>query len=229
MSAPRPIHEDERLAALRSFEVLDSEPEADFDALVEIASEVCGTPIALLSLVDEGRQWFKARKGLDAVETPRDQAFCAHAILGDTPLVVEDACADPRFRENPLVTGEPNIRFYAGAPLVTRDGHGLGTLCVIDRVPRALSSIDVNELRILEALGRQAVRLLELRRANAELARALSRVKLLAPLVPVCAWCRSVRDDGDYWASVDEYLERSAGVEVTHGICPGCQERLARE
>ena len=227
--APLPLNEAERLDVLRAYRILDTEAEADFDDLVEVASEVLGTPIALISLVDERRQWFKARRGLEVRETPRDQAFCAHAILGTETMIVEDASLDERFRENPLVTGEPGIRFYAGTPLVTREGMSLGTLCVIDRTPRLRPELDPAQLRVLEALGRQAVRMLELRRTSAELAEALSRVKLLAPLVPICAWCRKVRDDGDYWSELDAYLAQHAGVEITHGICPGCSERFLSE
>lgn len=226
MSAPLPINEQERLEALRSFGVLDSEVDDDFNDLVEVASKVCGTPIALISLIDESRQWFKARVGLEVTETPRDQAFCAHAILGDDTMVVPDATTDERFRENPLVVEDPSIRFYAGAPLRTNEGHALGTLCVIDRSPRGETGLDASQIAVLEALSRQAVRLLELRRMSAQLAEALSRVKLLGPLVPVCAWCHRVRDDQDYWSTLSEYLRTHVGAETTHGICPNCVEDL---
>lgn len=228
MEAPSPINEAQRLEALRSFTVLDTEPEADFDGLVQLASQLCDAPTALISLVDEHRQWFKAKQGLDACETPRRDAFCAHAILGSETMVVWDARQDERFRDNPLVTGDPRIRFYAGTPLTTRDGHNLGTLCVIDVEPRRDDGFDTRRREGLEALGRQVVRLLELRRSNAQLAEALSRVKLLEPLVPVCAWCRSVRDDDDYWSSIDEYLRRHAGVRTTHSICPSCEAEFER-
>ena len=162
MTAPLPENESERLAALRSYEVLDTLPEQSFDDLTRLAAQICGVPIALVSLVDEDRQWFKSAFGIAAQETPREQAFCAHAILQpDELLIVPDATADQRFQDNSLVTGEPAIRFYAGAPLVTPSGHALGTLCVIDRKPAKLNAEQQESLRML---GRLAVRELELRR-----------------------------------------------------------------
>jgi diguanylate cyclase (GGDEF)-like protein/PAS domain S-box-containing protein len=147
--APFPTSEAERLDALRSLDLLDTPPEPAFDDLTRLAAFVCGTPIALISLVDPCRQWFKARVGLDATETHRDIAFCSHAILQDDLFVVPDATEDARFKDNPLVTGEPNIRFYAGMPLTGPEGHNLGTLCVIDRVPRMLSPQQQDALRVL--------------------------------------------------------------------------------
>ncbi len=175
VKAPLATNERERLEALRSFEILDSESEAAFEDLVEVASHVCGTPIALISLVDEERQWFKARVGLEFAETPRDQAFCAHAILDDATMIVPDATRDERFRENPLVTEAPGIRFYAGAPLRTTDGYRLGTLCVFDTEAREANPLSAAQVEVLEALSRQVVRLLELRRVSAHLVEELSR------------------------------------------------------
>lgn len=167
--APPPPREAERLEALRRTGLLDSSPEREYDDFVLLASRICETPIALISLVDEKRQWFKARVGLDAAETPRDMAFCAHAIATEPPetLVVKDTLRDPRFVDNPLVTGNPEIRFYAGAPLMTGDDHALGTLCVIDRKPRALEPA---QLEALQALARQLATRLELREAHRQLA-----------------------------------------------------------
>ena len=162
---PLPQDEDERLAALRAYEILDTPAEQQFDDLTELAADICEAPIALISLVDEDRQWFKSHYGLDERETGRDIAFCAHAILQPETFVVEDALADIRFADNPLVTVDPKIRFYAGAPLVNPDGHTLGTLCVIDREPRKLSNAHERALRIL---SRHVMVQLELRRRNRE-------------------------------------------------------------
>jgi diguanylate cyclase (GGDEF)-like protein len=161
---PKPDNETERLAALRGYEILDTAPETSFDDLVMIASAVCGMPISTVSLIDADRQWFKARTGLENRESPRDVAFCAHAILQpDTMMIVPDATEDPRFRDNPLVLGEPCIRFYAGAPLLGIEGLPLGTLCVMDREPRKLLP---HQAEALNALSRQVSRLLELRSAS---------------------------------------------------------------
>ena len=151
--APLPADEDERLSALRALLLLDTPPEERFDRLARFVAEQLDVPIALLTLVDGQRQWFKARVGIDATETPRDISFCGHAIMKNDLFIVEDASRDPRFSDNPLVTGEPRIRFYAGAPLSAPGGHRIGTLCVIDTVPRTLGPV---ELSILDALRRLA-------------------------------------------------------------------------
>lgn len=166
MPYPIPADDAARLAALRECEILDTEPEALFDDLATLAAKVCETPIALVSLVDETRQWLKCRIGCEFRETPRDDAFCSHAILSNSPLVVPDATHDPRFRANPLVAGDTGIRFYAGVPLVLRDGFRVGTLCVIDKAPRTLTS---EQLQTLAVLARQVSSLLEQRRRIREL------------------------------------------------------------
>ena len=171
--APKPADEAARLEALRAFAVLDTDPELGFDDLTAIAATICGTPIALVSLIDAHRQWFKSHHGLDAQETPRDIAFCSHAILQRETLVVEDANLDERFHDNPLNTEDPHVRFYAGTPLVTASGYALGTLCVIDHVPRSLSQ---GQLDSLARLGRQVMTQLELRRARDE-AQAATQAK----------------------------------------------------
>jgi len=157
--APLPANERERLEALPRYEILDTDSERHFDDLTLLASRICQTPIALVSLVDKDRQWFKARVGLSVPETLRDGSFCAHAILQPNLFIVGDATEDARFTNHPLVANEPRIRFYAGMPLFTSDGHrALGTLCVMDRVPRELNE---TQKELLEALARQAQALLE--------------------------------------------------------------------
>ena len=189
-TAPLPADESIRLAALRRYGVLDSPPEAGFDDLVGLAAQICGTPIALITLVDEQRQWFKARIGFDLSEAPRTVAFCAHALHGTDLFTVPDTALDDRFADNPLVIGEPHIRFYAGAPLLTPEGQALGTLCVIDRQPRQLTAEQQLALRVL---GRQAVALLEQRRLAQELAALQERTAPPdGPQVPTRGSGRSV-------------------------------------
>ncbi len=160
-AAALPPDEAARMTALLQCRILDTPPERSFDDLTQLAARLCETPISLVSLVDDDRQWFKSACGLEAPQTPRESAFCAHAILGDTPLIVPDATRDPRTVDNGLVTGPPHIRFYAGVPLRTADGHALGTLCVIDTTPRELTT---RQLEDLTALAHQASSQLELRR-----------------------------------------------------------------
>jgi len=160
MAAPSTSSETARVAALNRYAILDSEPEQSFDDLVTLAAHICQTPMAMLSLVDDHRQWFKSKFGVEVRQTPRDISICAHTIQQNDLFVVPDTLQDARFRENPLVTGEPHIRFYAGAPLVNEDGFALGTLCVVDRQPRQL---DPEQKEAISALGRLALRQMELR------------------------------------------------------------------
>jgi diguanylate cyclase (GGDEF)-like protein len=174
MKAGLPKNEQARLEALHRYDILDTEAEQAYDDITRLAAAIAQTPIALISLIDEKRQWFKSRVGLDVTQTSREIAFCAHAI--ETPehaLIVQDARLDPRFADNPLVTSGPHIRFYAGEPLVTSDNHALGTLCVIDNTPRELTH---EQKESLAALSRLAVTQLELRRHAAEL-RAASEMQ----------------------------------------------------
>lgn len=200
--------EAERLAALRRYRILDTEPERGFDDLALLASHICGTPMALITLVDEHRQWFKARVGVSIAETSRAVSFCTHAIHQRDIFVVSDALNDERFRDNPQVTESPHIRFYAGAPLVTPDGHALGTLCVADRKPRTLAP---EQMQALKALRRQVEAQLELRLNLMELEQALAErdraeaeqtkliadlrashdnVRRLSELMPFCSTCQ---------------------------------------
>ena len=171
MVVPMPANEMARVAALQKYAILDSEPEQGFDDLALLASYICRSPIALISLVDENRQWFKSRVGLSVSETSREIAFCSRAILQKDVFIVPDTLQDERFRDNPLVVSEPGIRFYAGAPLITDEGHALGTLCVIDRRPREISPDQTDGLK---ALSRLVLAQLEFRRNLMLLKEALS-------------------------------------------------------
>jgi len=175
VKAPIPANEPERLQALHDSAILDTTSERSFDQLTELAAGICGTPVAFLSFIDSNRQWFKSKLGLSLPETSRDVAFCAHTILGRDLLVIPDVTADQRFADNPLVTSEPHIRFYAGAPLITSEGHALGTLCVLDYVPRQLTDQQRDALKILSA---QAAARIELREAKAELEKSKSSAHL---------------------------------------------------
>ncbi len=175
MKPPQPENEAARLAALHQYQILDTEPDETLNDLTRLAAYICGTPIALISLIDLNRQWFKARLGLSEQETARDVSFCAHAITQSGPLVVRDALDDNRFRDNPMVTSDPHIRFYAGSPLISPEGFKLGTLCVIDRVPRDLNPEQIAALRML---GNQVMTQLDLRREVAFMTRALEESKL---------------------------------------------------
>ena len=166
MTTPTPHNEARRLKVLWQYEVLDTVPEEVFDDLTELAACICEAPLALISLVDEKRQWFKSKFGTSLNETSRDISFCAHAINQTDLFIVPDAALDARFAANPLVTSDPKIRFYAGAPLITADGYALGSLCVIDKVPRDLRPEQRQALRIL---ARHVVSQLELRRRAKEL------------------------------------------------------------
>ncbi|HXV59229.1 MAG TPA: response regulator [Vicinamibacteria bacterium] len=170
MKIPVPANEMARLEALGRYQILDTPPEEGFDDLTLLASYVCRTPIAVITLVDEQRQWYKSARGIALTETPREHGFCSHAILDTDVMEVPDTLADERFRTNPSVIAEPRIRFYAGAPLVTADGLALGTLCVADRAPR---SLDSEQRGLLTALARQVVSRMEERRKLVDLTRAL--------------------------------------------------------
>lgn len=179
MNPPVPENEEKRLKALRSYDLLDTLPEQEYDDITFLASQICGTPTALISLIDETRQWSKSKFGFDLDEIPRELSFCAHAICNSSnqPLIVENVLDDERFASNPLVTGEPKIRFYAGIPLVTPNNYSIGTLCVLDHQPRELSP---QQLEALEALARQVTSKLELRWKSNQLRKVNKNLQALA-------------------------------------------------
>jgi len=203
-SYPLPINEEERLAILRRYGILDTPPEETFDHIVDLASELFDVPIALVSLVDRHRQFFKAKIGVDVCETSRDVSFCAHALMEEEVFIVPDALADPRFKDNALVTSEPNIRFYAGAPLITRDNYKIGTLCIIDSRPGLRFSI--KEATLLQNLARICMDALELRKLHREHQASLK----LAAATPVPFVCFSSDGYITFWNSA---AERTFGYE----------------
>ena len=220
MAAPIPSNEAQRLAALHRYQILDTAPEQAFDDFAILAAAICQTPEALLTFLDRDRQWFKTSlTDAFAGETSREVSFCSHTIMHKEVFIVEDALLDARFVDNPLVTSDPSLRFYAGAPLIDREGMALGAICVLDRQPRQISPA---QSKALEALARQVILLLEFRETSAELAAALTELKTLRGLLPMCTYCKGVRDDAGFWQSVEEYMSAHYDADVTHGICPDC-------
>ena len=191
-------HEKERLLNLIEYRILDTAPEKELDEIAEIASAICDTPISLISLVDEKRQWFKAKKGLSVTETPREHSFCQFALKHPADvLVVDDPLSDQRFKNNPLVLGDPRIRFYAGAPLITPEGYVLGTLCIIDNRVRTISE---NQKNALKLLAQKAINFLETRKILIEQSQKIelnaARLKKLSDLAPGAIYQYEVAIDG---------------------------------
>lgn len=220
---PSDREETERLRALAEIEILDTLPEAGFDKLTEAAARLLNMPIALVSLVDANRQWFKSRVGLDAQETPRAVSFCGHAILSDDLFVIPDAQSDDRFKDNPLVTGHPHIRFYAGAPLITSDHYRLGTLCVIDTKPRELTDDERDVLRIL---ADQAQLQFELRRTLRHMAGLQRRWFGILDTLPVGVFVLDAGGTPYYQNRLAEQILAKPVLQVspdalagTYGIC----------
>ena len=216
-----PAREAARLEALKEYKILDTPSESAYNDIATLAAFICDVPIALISFVDSERQWFKSKVGLDIDETSRDVSFCTHTILDKKMLVVNDALKDERFVNNPLVTCAPGIRFYAGVSLVTPNGYSVGTLCVIDRKPKELSE---SQKKALQALASQVVMQLELRRVSSQLADALEKIEIIEGLIPICSYCKGIRNDKGYWSTVEKFIERYSDVEFTHGVCDSCMQ-----
>ena len=220
--APLPKNENDRLSSLKELEILDTAIEESYDEITKLASEICETPIALVSLLDETRQWFKSHHGLDAESTPRELAFCGHAILEEDIFEIQDSREDDRFHDNPLVTGAPNVIFYAGTQLKTPDNLNLGTLCVIDNQPRELNDF---QKRALKTLGNQVSSLFELRRNLNRLSKAKAKEAALAlavtysheinnPLTIVAGNLRKVKGcvDDEVYTKLKEATKRIGDV-----------------
>lgn len=219
---PLPGNEKERLNALEQFRILDTPPEKSYDDITRIAAMLCGTSIAVVTLIDNYRQWFKSKVGIEGEQTPRNEAFCSYTILRKTTMIVEDTHLDDRFKNHPLVLGEPHLRFYVGAPLLTAEGYALGSLCVADTVPRELSQ---ERREALESLAALVMTQMEQKRMARRLAEELENVKTLSGLLPICAYCKGVRNDTGYWESVEGYINAHTDADFTHTICPNCESK----
>lgn len=209
--APLPVDELARLATLKKYDILDTEPDIALDAVVQLAAYICQTPIAAISLVDENRQWFKAITGLNAKETPRDVAFCAHAILGNETMVVPDATKDERFCDNPLVTSAPDIRFYAGVPLATPTGEHLGTLCVIDQVAREISPAQLDAINVL---AKNVMAHLDLRLSHKQAREHINDLQISATIFDAASEAMVVTDADNLIISINPAFTKLTGYNL---------------
>lgn len=210
-----------RLEVLSRYQ-LSRESEEDFENMVALATLLCKAQTGLVSILEEDHQWFKARRNMAAPGTSRDVAFCAHTIQTNDIMVVPDAQKDPRFQDNPLVTGEPFIRFYAGVPIKSKEGPPLGTLCVIDNYPRSLTD---EQQRALYHLAKLTSVLFEQRRQYVELCDAVKHIKTLEGLLPICSYCKMIRKDDNSWTPIESFLAENSEASLTHGICESCFEK----
>ena len=213
--APLPQDEQERLAELKKYNILDSEPETIFDGMVQLASYICQTPIAAISLIDTDRQWFKSIVGIDATQTPRDVAFCAHAILQDDVFIVPDALKDERFFDNPLVSSGPEIRFYAGIPLITSNGYHLGTLCVIDTVARELHK---KQLEAIKTLADSVMAHLDLRLSHTEIRKYVDELQLSATIFESASESIVVTDHENFIITANPAFSAITGYAIEEVI-----------
>jgi GAF domain-containing protein len=223
--------EESRISALRDYHLLDTPPDEVFDRITDIAALSFEAPISLVSLVDRNRVWFKARHGLDVKEIPRVPGLCSNAILSDDVYIVSDAATDPRTVDNPLVCGPLGLRFYAAAPLITPEGHRIGTLNVIDVRPRSFSEKDA---RLLKMLAGSVVDHIEVRLAARQAVGSLSKVltgikhpEELVNLITVCAWTKKIRIGGR-WITFDEFIRDELGLQITHGMTPEALAQITK-
>jgi GAF domain-containing protein len=223
-----------RVSALSRYGILGTTPEPEFDNLAQLALTVCQVHIATISFVDDQREWFKAALGIEVAELPIEESLSARAIAGPQMLVVPDATKNSRFAELPLIAGHEGIRFYAGAPLVSRTGTSIGMLSAMDRTPRANFAIE--QRTALQTLANQVMAQLELRHTVQNLALALCQkhaavaaANELRLLLPMCSDCKEIRNDDDYWQAVEQYLftHTHTSPYLTHGICTECQEETS--
>jgi len=224
--------ERDRLAALYNYDILDTPADGAFDRVTALAARYFDVPVALVSLVDEDRIWFKSRHGLEAEEIPRSPGLCASVILSDGAYIVKNALEDPRTLANPLVAGQLGVRFYAAAPLTTHDGFRLGTMNIIDFVPREFEAEDQRMLQEFAGLVMDQMEVrLSARKAIASLSKVLLEAEQpqdLEKLITVSAWSRKIQVEGE-WVSFEEFLTNRLGVSITHGIDPETATQLHRE
>jgi GAF domain-containing protein len=215
-------NEPRRLAALKEYHVLDAAAEKSYEGITELAAFICNVPLSLICLKSDPLQVFKSKAVLGKNGAASCKSFCSQTISSTVPLIVHDARKDKRFANCKLVTRPPGIRFYAGFPLLDSKGAAIGTLCVMDQRLRRLTT---TQRRVMQALARKVVVLIELRRVSAHLANALEQVKTLRGLIPICAWCKRIRDDDGYWNQVEAYFHAHADADFTHSICPNCLKK----
>lgn len=218
--------EAERLKALHGYEILDTPPDGSFDRVTALAAKLFDVPIALVSLVDEDRIWFKSRFGLEELQIPRTPGLCASAIFSDEAYVVKNAVEDPRTLANPLVSGALGLRFYAAAPLITHDGYRLGTINIIDFEPRPFNAQDEAALKLFAGIVMDQMELrLSARKTLSSLSRLFRQAKDLSQIITVCAWTHKVQIEGE-WLTFDQFLTRKLGLMVSHGIHPDAEKSL---
>ncbi len=187
--------------------------------LLTVATTVCGTEMGAISVLEHTRQWFKAKKGIAVKETPIEYAFCAHTVLEDNTMVVEDASVDERFKNNPLVTGSPNIRFYAGSKIKSKDGNPFATICVIDSKKMRLTD---EQISILENLAVVASHIMDMKYNSYIVNSLINNVKTLGSMIPVCYKCKHVKTDSGDWVLLEKYIEKEFKAHLSHGVCDEC-------